>query len=99
MYFILLSVPLCMIYHVKNKDADELNSPYARHRYGFLFNLIVVEKSPNAKYFTPVFLLRRLFYCTIPLLLCNIQSITIEVMILCHVLYTIVYGVWLDMPH
>ena len=103
MYAVSFAYPVYLIYWANDKTADELNSPYGQHRYGFLFNLIKVEKSPNSRHYHAVFLFRRLMYCSIPLFLIplNLASVgmSFEIIMILHLAYLIVYGVWLDMPH
>ena len=57
--------------------SDRLHSPEFQERAGMLLNGIDVQRGKYSKYYTVVFLVRRILFVTVPLLLFSVPSLQI----------------------
>jgi hypothetical protein len=98
MYLLLLAYPLFLILWI-GRQGDEITTPYAAHRYGVMFDQINIMRSTWAKYFHPIFLLRRWVCLSLPLWFCFTPSLNFIFMLLFQTFYAILYGVGMNLPH
>lgn len=74
-------------------------TPYAKHRYGYLFNQIDTKRSKHAKHFHATFLLRRFLYCSLPLWMFTCSSLNFIFIIIVHTIFLVILGAWMNHPH
>ena len=75
--------PVYIIYYV-NKRNGKLQTRWAKWRFGELFSQIKLDRSPGAKYYHALFLMRRVVVCLLPVLGNETNIYPYLILLICH---------------